>query len=214
VTNDWDGRSSPRPGPAGGVPGRADDHCKTSDDMLSLRCPDKVLPRQAVSLSRPPEYVSPAPGCTRPSARYPPLTHGPASTPDARYPPLTGEHSQSHLSVWDVPGCVGISDRTTHGAHEPFPERRSPSTSGRISRIRQEDTAPGSPGRGATCLLTRRQHKSVVDTSFDGEHGARSIEQNALRIGSQDQLADRSAPAQTDHDEVCIDLIGHLDQVL
>jgi hypothetical protein len=39
-------------GPAGGVSGRANDHCKTSGDMLTPRCPDTVLQNTEVSRSQ------------------------------------------------------------------------------------------------------------------------------------------------------------------
>ena len=35
-----------------------------------------------------------------------------------------------------------------------------------------------------------------------------------MGVGPQDQLADGCASAQTDHDEVRVDLVGDLDQVL
>src|SRR5665647_1191602 len=55
---------------------------------------------------------------------------------------------------------------------------------------------------------------SVVDTGLDGEHRAGGVKQDALGIGPQDQLADRSASTQADHDEVRVDFARHLDQVL
>jgi hypothetical protein len=39
-------------GPAGGVSGRANDHCKTSTDMLSPGCPDALLQYSTVSRSQ------------------------------------------------------------------------------------------------------------------------------------------------------------------
>jgi hypothetical protein len=74
----------------------------------------------------------------------------------------------------------------------------------------QRTTRPNTSPRRSACAL----RVSVVDTGLNGEHGTGSIEQDALGVGPQDQLADRSAPAQADHDEVRVDLVGHLDQVL
>lgn len=69
------------------------------------------------------------------------------------------------------------------------------------------------PGAASTCL-GRDRNMSVVDAGFDGEHRAGGVKQDSLGIGPQDQLAYRSASAQADHDEVCVDLVGDLDQVL
>ena len=66
----------------------------------------------------------------------------------------------------------------------------------------------------AGCLPTRRHDTSVREASLDGEHRAGGIKQDALGVGPQDQLADRSASAQADHDEICTNLVGDLDQVL
>src|SRR5665647_2896614 len=55
---------------------------------------------------------------------------------------------------------------------------------------------------------------SVRWARLDCENGARSVEQDSLGIRPQDQLANRSAATKADHDEVCFDFLGHLDQVL
>jgi hypothetical protein len=68
--------------------------------------------------------------------------------------------------------------------------------------------------RHLSASSTGRWFRSVVDTGFDGEHGAGGVKQDALGVGPQDELADRGAPAQADHDEVRVDLVGNLDQVL
>ena len=110
----------------GGVSGRANDHCKTSGDMLAPRCPYMVLQNAA--------------WCSR--------------------------------------------TRPCHGR-------------------RPRGWVPTAPG-----------DVSVVGSGLDGEHRTGGVEQDALGIGPQYQLADRSASAQANHDEVCVDLVGHLDQVL
>jgi hypothetical protein len=56
--------------------------------------------------------------------------------------------------------------------------------------------------------------ESRVDPGLDREHRTGGIEQDALGVRPQDELANRSASAQADHDEVCVDLVGHLDQIL
>lgn len=102
---------------------------------------------------------------------------------------------------------------------EPSPQMRPrfiPSQSNVHShRATPKKTAPENPGRGVDLPLRPEDRViSVVDTGLDGEHRTGSIKQDALGIGTQNQLANWSPAAQADHDKVCIDLIGHLDQIL
>jgi len=116
-------------GSGGRSSGRADDHCKTSDDMLPPRHPDMGFLSTAVRI----------------------LFH---------------------------------------------------------DTVDNAEPAPTLPGRRP------RRIGSVVDTGFDGEHRTGGVEQDALGIRAQDELAHRSAPAQADDDEVSVHLVGHLDQIL
>ena len=127
---------------------------------------------------------------------------------------LEGEHSQ----IQQISECMSV--RTTQSELEHFPE---PAISGPdnapahppSSLMRQEKAAPGNPGHGVHLPVDEEDWSaSVVHSGFNCEHRTGSIQQNALCIGPQDQLADRRASAQADHDEVCVDLVGHLDQVL
>jgi len=105
------------------------------------------------------------------------------------------------------PACENTSlDRQVHGRPGP---RQAPALATSAPKTQRRRF----PGRAPTCLSMRGCSVSR-ESGFDGKHRTRSIQQNALGIGPQDQLADRSAPAQTDHDEVGVNLIGHLDQVL
>ena len=56
------------------------------------------------------------------------------------------------------------------------------------------------PTRSALCL--------------DGEHRAGCVEEDALGVGPEDELADRGATAQPDDDELSTGLLGDGDEVL
>ena len=49
---------------------------------------------------------------------------------------------------------------------------------------------------------------------LDGQHGAVGVEEDALGVAAQDQLADGRAPAQADDDQVGGVGLGDADQVL
>ena len=80
-------------GPAGGVSGRANDHCKTSGDMLTPRCPNTVLQNAAAHRSQ---------TWTRCATR-------------AFMRPTTA------LAHWTVNATVFITGRTTQSGPERFP---------------------------------------------------------------------------------------------
>jgi hypothetical protein len=80
-------------GPAGGVSGRANDHCKTSGDMLTPRCPNTVLQNAAAHRSQ---------TWTRCATR-------------ALMRPTTA------LAHWTLKATVYITGRTTHSGPERFP---------------------------------------------------------------------------------------------
>ena len=40
------------------------------------------------------------------------------------------------------------------------------------------------------------------------------VEEDALGVAAEDQLADRGTPPQTDHDQLCADLVGDVEEVL
>ena len=96
-----------------------------------------------------------------------------------------------------------MTSETTRNLPEHFPDLRLVRTRAR-SRPERHGPDQSSPGT----------HLSVVDSRFDRKHGTGGVQQDALGVGAQDQLADRSASAQPDHDEVRVDLVGHLDQIL
>jgi hypothetical protein len=209
-------------GPAGGVSGRANDHCKTSSDMLTPRCPDTLLQISTVSRSQALAMCAASAECVRP---------GPG-----------------HPRGWTVSATEFIADRQRRAGanasrtgplgatgHAPWAWR--PAGLER-QQVRDGTQLPPPAGWGpAPTVITgqanalasalastqsqmppHRGHQftfeSLVDTGLDGEHRTGGIEQDALGVGPQDQLANRSASAQADHDEVCVDLVGHLDEVL
>ena len=112
-----------------------------------------------------------------------------------------------------------MSERSTQRARKPFLEQstraRAVNPGPPVSHTSEKEAAPEESGRGVQLPCDDKAGRySVVDTGLDSEHRAGGVKQDALRIGPQDQLADRSTPAQADHDEVRVDLVGHLDQVL
>src|SRR4051794_26321510 len=69
-------------------------------------------------------------------------------------------------------------------------------------------SAAGSPVRARGIAVL------VLFLGLDRENGAGRVEQDALRVAAEDQLAHRGPAAQADHDDVGVPLLGDRDDVL
>ena len=60
----------------------------------------------------------------------------------------------------------------------------------------------------------RRRPVPGLSPGLDRQHRAVGVEQDPLRVAAEDQLADRGAPAQADHDQLGVVGLGDADEVL
>src|SRR6478735_7408781 len=99
-------------------------------------------------------------------------------------------------SRWASCDPVLVHYKTAYALRANARPTRVPRTGVRPARTGPDDV----PERGSVAL--------------DREHRAARVEQDALRVGPEDQLADRAAATQADDDEVGLLLLGDGDEVL
>ena len=90
-----------------------------------------------------------------------------------------------------------------HHAHQQRERAVGEHLVGGASPVMWKVMAPSCPTHAHACRLLRRtSERAGRGLRLDREHRARGVEQDALRVAAEDQLADGRAPAQADDDQV------------
>src|SRR4051794_38541021 len=90
------------------------------------------------------------------------------------------------------------------------PSCLTPASPAQVQPAAAAETAGQDP---ALCLLVRPS-KRAGSADLHREHGTGGVEEDALRVAAEDELADGRTPSQADHDQVGVAVLRDADQVL